>query len=155
MLPNFSWNPLQPTSVSRMRKPTHSHNYWAWPEILNYTSIERLQLRHGYDVIRTSVDTYGKLHSGSMATYRKLLLRACWEWQIYCMYPAKYLCQSDEWHTKSVSSNVLAFRRWLENRPHFCHTDVMSPRKSTESGRTMLWCFTIMTSIASALYKHG
>ena len=37
--------------------------------------IERLQLRHGYDVIRTSV--WQKLHSGSMATYRKLLLQAC------------------------------------------------------------------------------
>jgi len=38
-------------------------------------AIERLQLRHGYDVIRTSV--WQKLHSGSMAAYRKLLLRAC------------------------------------------------------------------------------
>ena len=36
--------------------------------------IERLQLRHEYDVIRTSV--WQKLHS-AMAAYRKLLLRAC------------------------------------------------------------------------------
>ena len=78
--------------------------------------------------------------------------------QIYCMYPAKYLCQSDEWHTKSVTSNVLAFRRSLLNLPLFCHTEVMSPRKSTESGRTMFWCFMVMTSIASALLhsnKHS
>ena len=68
------------------------------------------------------------------------------------MYPAKYLCQSDEWHTKSVSSNVLAFRRSLSNLPLFCHTEVMSSRKSTESGRTMFWCFTVMTSIASEFF---
>jgi len=30
-----------------------------------------------------------KLHSGSMAAYHKLLLRACWEWQINWTYPAK------------------------------------------------------------------
>ena len=47
----------------------------SWGTIAIY--IERLQLRHGYDVIRTSV--WQKIHSGSTAAYRKLLLRACWE----------------------------------------------------------------------------